>query len=230
MDNVIFEDNKSFVNTVCFNETLKDKVPNDICEDMKNQVVNRIKYKQLELSLLSNCESIECYEKNKLFKAMGYGDIESGVMVLNEHPNEFEVATNTSMNSPDNFFLLYILNYCGIKYYCTDFVKCFTDNANVCAACINNYLLKEIEIVKPKLIICNGIEVLNLLKKYNIIDLNKNLCYGEICSTNICNGINTNVIALYNSAMVLNKTGKDYERCKNELWTQARIVKKFLEE
>ena len=228
---VVFQDDKCFINPDIFDKELKDKVPEEISNGMKYDVLKQVKYKQLELSLLNNCKSIGCNYDNS-FKSMGYGDINSNVMVINLCPNEFEIATNISMSSPENFFLLCILNYCGIKYYRTDIVKCILeyDNSSACTNCINNYLLKEIEIIQPRLIICNGMDVLNLLKNYNIININKNLCYGEICQTTTCNNINTNVITLYNSKMVLNKTGNDYVKCKNELWAQARIIKKFLEE
>ena len=62
------------------------------------------------------------------------------------------------------------LNKDGISWYFTDAVKCFVSNTpreNLIKAgkwCVENYLRKEIKIIKPKLVILFGYDVIEILK------------------------------------------------------------------
>jgi uracil-DNA glycosylase family 4 len=122
-------------------------------------------------------------------------------------------------------FLSLILNKMNVSrdsIYCTDIIKCNNKlDEQSYNECIQSYLIKEIDFVNPKIIICNGLSTLKACIKSKVLnDLPLDVTYGKIYDAKTSLNKYVKVISIYDIDTVLQKTGEDYEKCKTELWTQ----------
>ena len=75
--------------------------------------------------------------------------------------------------------------------------------------------------MKPQIIICNGMAVLNACIKMGVLsDLPENISYGMIYNATTSLGRSLKVMAMYDLNKVLQKNDADYAKCKDELWSQ----------
>lgn len=116
-----------------------------------------------------NCKECALYKYSRVGMTFsnfttGFGDRNSpDIMVIFETPSSHDIQ-NESFFSDSKLQMLYksILEKAGIKtIYYTSLLKCFDCSLNAITAthkkkCANLYLLKEIEEVKPKKILCIG--------------------------------------------------------------------------
>jgi DNA polymerase len=113
------------------------------------------------------CELSKC-RKNVLF---GYGNINAQVMFINDEPTKTEDELSTFfVGNTGELLSKMIENVLNVKkeeVYITNLVKCKSlngatnSNMEVC----NDYLLKQIELVKPKLIVALGEKTYSFLLK-----------------------------------------------------------------
>ena len=122
-------------------------------------------------------------------------------------------------------FLSLILSKMNVSrdsIYCTDMIKCNTQlDEQSYNECIHSYIIKEIDYVSPKIIICNGISVLKACIRSGVLNnLPSDVTYGTIYNATTTSNLPVKVIAIYDLNTVLKKTGDDYIKCKTTLWTQ----------
>lgn len=139
-----------------FSNNIKNmKLPNNI-NDLKNSIDH------CYLCELSKCR------KNILF---GYGNINSNIMFISDEPTNSEDETGLHYIGKSGELLIKmienVLNITKEEVYYTTLVKCKSinglNNSNI-ETC-NDYLLKQIELIKPKLIVTLGEKTYSYLLK-----------------------------------------------------------------
>ena len=93
-------------------------------------------------------------------------------------------------------------------------------------------MIKEIECVAPKLIICDGLSLLKACARMEnpvFLDLPSDIAYGKIYDTRTPKGFAVKVMAMYDLDVVLRKTGEEYDKCKTDLWQQLLTAFKTIQ-
>lgn len=200
--------------------SLKDKLSDEDIEGAYSTINRHNRLMDLKRNLYNGCYDCNCCNKLCRFHSIPCGSINSKIMIINKMPTQYEACRMHSMCDKNGAFLSLILQKMNVErdsVYITDMIKC---NAQLDESsyneCLNHYLKQEIEIVSPKFIICNGISVLKACIKSEVFTgLPSQVSYG-----NIYNADDYNVMAIYDLETVLQKTGDDYSKCKDELWHQ----------
>lgn len=198
-------------------------------EDIQNGggIVNRqLAINNLKTSLYRQCISTNCqFQNESIFRAVPGGNSNADVMFINRQPTEYEACNMSTHCDKEGTFLSLILSKMNVSrdsVYCTDMIKCHGNpNEMSCNECISQYLEQEINFVKPQVIICNGMSVLNACVRMGVLrGLPQQMSYGIIYDATTILGRGLKITAIYDLEKVLQKTGDDYSRCKNELWEQ----------
>lgn len=207
-------------------ESLTDKLSSEDISTGMSLVNRQVSLSMLRTNLYRQCNNTNCQAKDRcVFRAIPNGNTNADVLFLNKMPTEYEACNMSSHCDRNAVFLSLILSKMNVSrdsVYCTDMIKC---NAQLDEAsyneCIQAYITKEIEYVAPKVIICNGLSVLKACAKTGVLNgLPSDVTYGKIYDVQTQSNIAVKVIAIYDLNTVLQKTERDYERCKTELWTQ----------
>lgn len=189
-------------------------------------VNHQIMLSNVKTNLYRQCYNTNCNARDKcIFRAIPNGNTNADVLFLNKMPTDYEVCNMSSHCDKAATFLSLILNKMNVlrdSVYCTDIIKCNTQlDEQSFNECIQTYIVKEIDNVCPKIIVCNGLTVLKSCIKSGILNnLPSDVTYGKIYDANTISNLPVKVIAIYDLDTVLQKTGEDYERCKTELWKQ----------
>lgn len=207
-------------------ESLKGKLSDDDIANSMAMVNEVMAVPMLCNSLSCQCGNISgCSEKCKsLFRSIPNGNHKADIMLLNKIPTEYETHMMFSHCDTQSVFLSLILSKINMTrhdVYCTDMVKCCANlDERSFRACIDNYLIKEVQAVKPKIIICNGLAVLKSWGKLGYIEgLPSDVSYGNIYDVVIGN-VSLKITCIFDLERVLQKTGNDYVTCKGNLWIQ----------
>ena len=207
-------------------ESLTDKLSSEDISTGMSLVNRQVSLSMLRTNLYRQCNNTNCQAKDRcVFRAIPNGNTNADVLFLNKMPTEYEACNMSSHCDRNAVFLSLILSKMNVSrdsVYCTDMIKC---NAQLDEAsyneCIQAYIAKEIEYVAPKVIICNGLSVLKACAKTGVLNgLPSDVTYGKIYDVQTQSNMAVKVIAIYDLNTVLQKTERDYERCKTELWTQ----------
>lgn len=187
----------------------------------------QIRFSSMLFRLHSGCAGVNCVNADKcMFRAIPTGSIDADVMFVNKLPTEYETCIGASHADVNGAFLSLILDKLNIPrghVYMTDFIKCHIANLdeNSYNQCVNTHFVNEVDIVKPKLIICIGLPLLKTFVRTNIFDnLPQAVSYGNIYNAKTKSGHPVKIMSIYDLDKVLQKTGDDYEKCKTELWGQ----------
>ena len=205
--------------------------PNDI-EIGGIAVQQRLELNNIHTDLYRQCLNSPCTITDKSpFKSIPQGQPDAKIMFINNSPSDYEMYSMTSCSDKEGVFLSIIIdklkpyldskNISTNQIYYTDVVKCNNVTSDECNYCINRYLKKEIDIIKPKLIICNGINTLYSIANAGIIEnLPTSIDYGNIYTVTTSTGLYFNIIAINNLNEILQKDGNEYTQWKNILWRQ----------
>lgn len=198
-------------------------------EDINNGISmmgDVMKFAALNSSLYRQCSGVQCMEHCKSpFRSIPNGNSKAKIMLLNKMPTQYEACMMCSHCDTESALLSMILNKIHMTrndVYCTDMIKCHCQNIDEQSvrACIDDYLMKEIQYVQPEIIICNGIGVLKTWDKLGYITgLPQDASYGNIYNV-VINGISLKIMAIYDLERVLMKEGQDLSECKGKLWIQ----------
>lgn len=207
-------------------DSLKGKL-SDADIQSGGSIVNRqLTINALKTNLYRQCINTHCnYQNQSMFRAVPSGNGEAKVMFINKQPTQYEACNMSTHCDREGTFLSLILSKMNVSrdsIYCTDMIKCHGNpDENSCKECINQYLEQEINFVKPQIIICNGMAVLNACIKMSVLsNLPENVSYGMIYDATTSLGRNIKVMAMYDLNKVLQKSDTDYAKCKDELWSQ----------
>ena len=207
-------------------ESMNEKLSSEDISTSMSLVNRQIMLSNIKTNLYRQCTNTQCQVKDKcLFRAIPNGNTNADILFLNKMPTDYEIGNMCSLCDRNGAFLSLILNKMNVPrdaIYCTDMIKCNEQlNEDSFNQCISNYIVKEIEYVAPKVIICNGLSVLKTCIRANVItDLSSEVTYGKIYNAKTASGKSVKVTAIYDLDTVLQKTGQEYERCKTELWSQ----------
>lgn len=185
---------------------------------------------QIQSELFNGCINTPCKAYNDTpFRVFPNGSAKADVMFLNNRPTPYEAYMGMSHCDKASVFLSLILNKMGVardSVYCTTISKCPANCES--DACIKYYLTREINMVRPKVIVCNGLSVLKKLEAFGIIgglpaDKGYGMIYNVIVNTNIPNPpatVQSKITAVYELDKVLQKGDDEYKTCKDALWGQ----------
>lgn len=207
-------------------ESLKDKLQESDIQKASN-TVSRIAFSnQLKNNLCTRCGDVKCINNGKDLRSLPNGNINAKIMFINKQPTDYETALSTCCCDRNGLFFSLILDKINVdreSVYCTDMIKCSgqLDEPSF-NECIDTYLKSEISLVNPSVIICNSLSVLKTCISRNLVrNLPATVAYGNIYDTELYTGKPVKITAIYDLDTVLRKTGDDYTRCKNELWSQV---------
>lgn len=203
--------------------------PEDITAG-SNMVFRQLNLNSVVNSLYRGCHDINCSVKNNsMFRGIPNGDMDARIMFINKKPTQYEACNMYTYCDKCGIYLSLILSKMNIKrsqIYCTDMIKCNADpDEESCKQCIMAYLNKEILMVCPEIIICDGISVLNACFKMGVfsdgIDTKRE--YGTIYNVSAM-GKQIKAMAMYDLPRVLSKdpTDPSYAECKNHLYMQLK--------
>ena len=206
-------------------ESLVGKLQNDDIIKGRDIVSRMITFNNIKVNLCTQCTNASCINHGKGLRSLPTGSIDSKVMFINKQPTEYEAAQGTCCCDRNGLFISLILDKINVSrdsIYFTDMIKCTGQlDESSFNTCVNEYLKSEIALVNPKLLICNSLAVLKACVARNLIkNLPSNLSYGNIYNAELFNGQLVKVVAIYDLDIVLQKTGDDYNKCKNDLWLQ----------
>lgn len=201
-------------------EALKGKLSESDIDNAYNTINQHNRLMDLKRDLYNGCQDCNCCNNKCLFHSIPCGSINAKIMVINKMPTQYEACRMHSMSDKNGTFLSLILQKMNVErdsIYMTDMIKC---NAQLDEysynECLNHYLKQEIDIVSPSFILCNGMSVLKACIKAGVFTgLPSQVTYGNIYSAD-----SFNVMAMYDLETVLQKSGDDYSKCKDELWHQ----------
>lgn len=206
--------------------SLEGKLSSDDINKGTGMVDDIMNLHSLKNSLYRQCSGLPCSESCKSpFKAIPNGNPKADIMFINKMPTEYESCMMCSHCDTDSVFLSLIIgriNMTRNDVYCTDMIKCSnaTLDEQSFRTCIDNYLMKEIKYVQPKIILCNGISILKTWAKLGYIEgLPEDIVYGNIYDVTISN-ISLKIMAIFDLDKVLQKQGQELAECKGKLWIQ----------
>lgn len=215
------------VNPGAIAESLNGKLSSDDIIKGIAMIDEIMKMSSLNSSLYRQCSGISgCNETCKSpFRAMPNGNTKARIMLLNKMPTQYESCMMCSHCDTESALLSLILSKINMTredVYSTDMIKCHATNLDEHSvrACIENYLMKEVEYVSPELIICNGIAVLKTWDNLGYINgLPKDASYGNIYDV-VIGGKSLKITAIFDLERVLMKEGQELNECKGKLWLQ----------
>jgi uracil-DNA glycosylase family 4 len=207
-------------------ESLADKLQQ---EDINkgSSIVSRItESNNMKINLCSACTDVHCVNHGKGLRSLPTGTIDAKVMFINKQPTEYEAAQGTCCCDRNGMFISLILDKINVSrdsIYFTDMIKCPVQlDESSFNTCIDTYLKLELTMVAPQIIICNSLSVLKTCIARNIIkNLPSNVSYGNIYNAELFNGQSVKITAIYDLDTVLQKSEDDYNKCKNDLWSQV---------
>ena len=196
-------------------------------EDIKTGmgIINTLVHQdKVNHELYCQCAHVDCNIKTKTpFRSIPNGSKRAPIMFVNKMPTAYEMVRWSSLTDTAGTLLSLILSKMNVEresVYCTDLIKCndVSINEDSCKHCIESYLIQEIYLVQPKIIICNGIATLKLWSKLGFIEgLPSELEYGILYPVQIY-GLQIKIITIYDLDKVLQKTGDEYKACKTQIW------------
>lgn len=208
------------------NAPLKNKlVTSDI--DKCSESCKRSAYRtQLLFDIITRTS---CEGKCALSKAKGFvipeGNVTADVMIIGEPPTKLEGDVHTSFFDASGRLITVILDKLGLtrdNIYVTHVTKCYTSEAidEVHYTCALRFLMREIDLVRPKLIITLGIEAANVLRTYvgdtqevtELDDVRNRIYKGKIVDHEFA------YAHALSPSVVLSKNGAMYNKYKADLW------------
>ncbi|MDK2600562.1 uracil-DNA glycosylase [Bacillus stercoris] len=218
------------MNELDFVKRLSQRIVSKVPEESKFQVELEIKRISDEVSLRSNvlsCTSCALSE-SCTNKVPGIGPLDSSIMFIAEAPGENEDLQGEPFVGKGGELFNKAIESVGFKredVYITNTVKCRPEgNRNPTAAeissCYKN-LKKEIEVVKPKVIVCVGSIAANTIihRDFRITQEHGN--WFELDDQ-------TRTIAIYHPSYLL-RLGNGTERQKKAKWEVFHALKKIKE-
>ncbi|MGC8993546.1 MAG: type-4 uracil-DNA glycosylase [Candidatus Aenigmatarchaeota archaeon] len=179
---------------------------------------------------IKNCNKCPLYKSRKN-AVPGEGDFKSGIMLIGEAPGFNEDLQGRPFVGRAGKLLEEFLKSVGKRreeVFITNVVKCRPPNnrqpeENEIKICTSLYLDRQIEIIKPKLIVCLGnISASYIFKKFGLRFESMNKQHGKVFSiSNLY--IKTKIVATYHPAAILrnpnlmNLAKADWEIIKEEM-------------
>lgn len=230
-DNIEFKDDKIIIHNKNITDKLIDKLSEENIQTSKEIIDSHINNRKLLIDLVSCNKCKDCPELNSEYlqkcsnKPIPYGNVSADIVFVNKIPTVSECVGMLSHSDTSSYLLMLILKKTGLNpdnFYFTDFIKCPNRNISIDALwhCAVNYFLKEIKQIQPKVIVFQGLTIINMLYENGIL-LNKpdKIEYGIIYDSYLLGTEKPlKVMGIYDMNMVLQKEGEELQQCKNFIW------------
>lgn len=239
---VEFVDNKAIIHRKKIREELVNRLSENDIELSEQIVQNNFKKRKLLLDILTSGYCKGCQELNNDYSTKcpnrpgPYGSMVSDIVFVNKIPTILECVSSLSHSDSAGHFLMLIIKKLGLNpdnLYFTDFIKCpsRTLSEDSCWHCVVNYFLKEIDYIKPKAIIFQGLTAINMLSNNKILlDIPDKTEYGIIYDSYFITRENpVKILGIYDLNMVLQKEGEELQQCKNIIWNNLLSVVKSIQ-
>lgn len=224
---------KIVIHKSAIKEELKGKISDKDIERSCELTTSMSEIRKIYLDLITgkgcqdkydSCAELESdYNKSQCGnKCLPFGNSNADIMFVKRIPSVLECGSMMSHSDTAGHFLLLMLDKIGKKptdFFFTDFIKCPNQKINIdsCWRCATSYFMKEVHVIKPKLLIFEGTSALKALMNENIIIGIEDIKYGEIYDAEFIN-FPLKVMCIYDIDSVLQKQGKDLQDAKNNLW------------
>lgn len=237
-----FEDNKIIIHRKQIRDELVDKLSEEDINLSKDIIKGNTDKRRLFLDILTSNRCKDCQELNNDYSTKcsnrpgPYGTMMSDIVFVNKIPTVLECASMLSHSDTAGHFLMLIIKKLGLNpdsLYFTDFIKCpsRTLSEDSCWHCVINYFLKEIDYIRPKAIVFQGLTAINMLYDGDIL-LNKpeKIEYGIIYDSYfISENKPVKILGIYDLDMVLQKNGDELQQCKNVIWNNLLSIVKSIQ-
>lgn len=232
--NVKYEGDKAIINVKGIEDSISHVLSAGDIKATSNTIWG-MRNKQGLMSLLfsrkgCNEKDGKCFYDKGLNKCVPYGNFSSKVVFIRKMPTEVEQAAMLSHSDSYAYILMTALGKLGFSpddFYFTDFMKCYGGekiNGSACVNCMSAFLLKELDFLKPELIIAEGSEVMHALNS-RIFESRVNVVPGKVEVTSIFNGRLVKTAAIYDTALMVNeKDPVKLQEKKNGLWVQLNNI------
>ena len=230
MSKVEITGNKAVIRLSEVQAELKTRLsPEDV--SMSASIMNRAREKRDFLRKMFSgklCPE-ECGYKDTT-RSIPFGDFESEIMFVRKAPTRMEHVSMFSHSDTEGYMLMLILSKLGVNpedFYFTDFMKCYPGekiHAPSCVLCMKSYFLKELDIVKPKLIIAEGSQVLNALNS-RVFESSVPCVPGMVSVTTIRGGMLVQASCIYDTSLMFDDIPESsvIEK-KGSLWKQVNQI------
>ena len=237
-----FEGNKIIIHKKQIQNELVGKLSEDDINLSKDIIKKNTDKRKLFLEILTSNRCKDCQELNNDYSTKcsnrpgPYGTMMSDIVFVNKIPTVLECASMLSHSDTAGHFLMLIIKKLGLNpdnLYFTDFIKCpsRTLSEDSCWHCIVNYFLREIDYIRPKAIVFQGLTAINMLYDGKIL-LNKpeKIEYGIIYDSYfITEDRPVKILGIYDLDMVLQKEGNELQQCKNVIWNNLLSIVKSIQ-
>lgn len=204
-------------------------------------IKENINKRRLLIEILTSAKCENCQELNNDYSKKcsnrpgPYGSMASDIVFVNKIPTVLECATMLSHSDTAGHFLMLIIKKLGLNpdnLYFTDLIKCpsATLSEDSCWNCIVNYFLREMDYIKPKAMVFQGLNAINMLAQNGIlIGIPEKIEYGIIYDAYfMTENRPVKVLGIYDLNMVLQKEGSELQQCKNVIWTNLQSIVKSI--
>ena len=175
---------------------------NNISQESINNCIAIAKLNCLNKKLFNNCCDASCpIYNNSVSKCVSNGAFDAEIMLVDAFPSEYETFTG-SFTDEKGYLLEESIRSSKHKrsdIYCTNIIKCFNvqdTNESIISNCLQNYFLKELEMIHPKKLILTY-SAFQACLKYKIIPYIGNINYFTKTNVVICGNINTDMYVIY---------------------------------
>ena len=237
-----FEGNKIIIHKKQIQNELVGKLSEDDINLSKDIIKKNTDKRKLFLEILTSNRCKDCQELNNDYSTKcsnrpgPYGTMMSDIVFVNKIPTVLECASMLSHSDTAGHFLMLIIKKLGLSpdnLYFTDFIKCpsRTLSEDSCWHCVVNYFLREIDYIRPKAIVFQGLTAINMLYDGKIL-LNKpeKIEYGIIYDSYfITEDRPVKILGIYDLDMVLQKEGNELQQCKNVIWNNLLSIVKSIQ-
>jgi uracil-DNA glycosylase family 4 len=179
--------------------------------------------------IIANCIACDLKCDSKVF---GCGSTNSPLMIVGENPEEMELETNIPFIGPAGTLLITMLSQLGIykhQVYLTNAVKCnklvegclVRPNGQEISAC-SSHLIREIQLVQPKVILSLG----NIALRSLTFDFGKKVSEerGKTLKLNEDLPQDITLIPTYNPSYLLDKDGEELKELKKQIWQDVNLA------
>lgn len=205
------------------NVTLKNKLSEEDIEVSSNCAKRSFLRNNLLFDIASKRLCDICPElKSNLF-TLPEGNVNTEIMFVMDPPSEYDGNTHTTMFDADGRLITVVLDKLGLKrdnIYITHINKCFSEDSNVPFICGSKFLMKEISIIKPKMLITLGGTAMNVVRAI-LLNEDKNLDVETVrrkIFTAVIEDTKIHIVHTISPAVVLSKRGALYNKFKLDLW------------
>lgn len=242
-DNKIeFDDDKIIIHKKQIQEGLVGKLSEEDINLTEEIIQKNRDKRKLLFDILTSNQCKDCQELHNDYstkcsnRPVPYGNMSSDIVFVNKIPTVLECASMLSHSDTAGYFLMLIIKKLGLNpdnLYFTDFIKCpsKTLSEDSCWHCIISYFLKEIDYIKPKAIVFQGLTAISMLSSNNmLLNIPEQIEYGIIYDSYfMTEEYPIKVLGIYDLNAVLQKEGEKLQQCKNVIWNNLLNIVKSIQ-